>query len=502
MGETTKKGFKMPTSYTILMIIIAFMAVMTWIIPAGQYQTNDAGELITGTYEQVKQNPQGIWDVLMAPVRAMLGTESVGAAIDIAFFIIMVGAFLGVITETGALDVGIASIVKKYKGREKMLIYILMPLFAIGGTTYGMGEETMAFYPLLVPVMMAVGFDNIVALAIILLGSQIGTLASTINPFATGAASAAAGVSVADGVVWRIVFFVVMLTASVIYVARYAEKVQKDPTKSLTYKNRQADMEYFNVSKNDSSEAEAVLTAPQKRALWVFVATFVLMIVSFIPWGDLGINVFNDLNDTLVGLPVVGNIIGSSMGALGTWYFPEGAMLFAFAGVAIALVYGMSEERFIKAFMFGASDIFSVALIVAIARGIQVIMNDGMITATILHWGEVGLKGLSSQVFIVLTYIFYLPMSFLIPSSSGLASATMGVMAPLGSFVNVPASLIITAYQAASGILNILAPTSGIVMGALSLSRVEMGTWYKFIGKMAAFIVLGSIAILVIATFF
>lgn len=502
MSEKVKKGFKMPTSYTILMMIIAFMAVMTWIIPAGQYQVNDDGGLITGTYEAVKQNPQGIFDVMMAPVRAMLGHKSVSAAIDIAFFIIMVGGFLGVITETGALDVGIAAIVKKYKGREKNLIYVLMFLFALGGSTYGMGEETMAFYPLLVPVMMAVGFDNVTALAIILLGSQIGCLASTINPFATGAASAAAGVSVADGLIWRVVFFIVMLGASMFYVAHYADMVQKDPSKSLTYKNRQVDMEHFNVNKGGGEEVNAVLTAPQKRALWVFVATFVLMILSFIPWGDLGINFFKDLNSTLIGLPVVGSIIGKSMGALGTWYFPEGAMLFAFAGVAIAVVYGMSEERFIKSFMFGASDIFSVALICAIARGIQVIMNDGMITATILHWGEVGLKGLSSQVFIVLTYIFYLPMSFLIPSTSGLASATMGIMAPLGEFVNVPASLIITAYQAASGILNILSPTSGIVMGALALSRVEIGTWYKFVGKLAGFIVIASIVILVIATFF
>ncbi|NKZ21280.1 YfcC family protein [Streptococcus ovuberis] len=492
----------MPTSYTILMIIIAIMAVMTWIIPAGQYQTNEAGQLLTGTYNVVNQNPQGIFDVMMAPVRAMLGTETVDKAIDIAFFIIMVGAFLGVMTETGALDVGIASIVKKYEGREKWLIYILMPLFAIGGSTYGMGEETMAFYPLLVPVMMAVGFDNITGLAIILLGSQIGCLASTINPFATGAASAAAGVSVADGLIWRVVFFVVMLGASMVYVARYAEKVKKDPTKSLTYRNRQADLEHFNVAKEDNTTVAAVLTRPQKRALRVFVATFILMIISFIPWEDLDISFFAQAHEALLGLPVIGQLIGSSMGALGTWYFPEGAMLFAFAAVAIAVVYGMDEKRFIKAFMFGASDIFSVALICAIARGIQVIMNDGMITATILHWGEVGLKGLSAQIFIVLTYIFYLPMSFLIPSTSGLASATMGIMAPLGDFVNVPASLIITAYQAASGILNLLAPTSGIVMGALALSRVEIGTWYKFMGKLAAFIVLGSIAILVIATFF
>ncbi|MEG3231749.1 YfcC family protein [Streptococcus suis] len=500
MSEKVKKGFKLPSSYTILMLIIAFMAVMTWIIPAGQYQVDEAGRLVAGTYEKVAQNPQGIYDVFMAPVRAMLGHGATEAAINVAFFIIMVGAFLGVVNETGALDVGIASIVKRFKGREKMLIYILMPLFALGGSTYGMGEETMAFFPLLVPVMMAVGFDSITGVAIILLGSQIGCLASTVNPFATVVASDAAGVSVADGMIWRLVFFVVILLMGVLFVANYAEKVKNDPTKSLVYKQREADMQHFNVTA--TQEVNAELSPAQKRVLWVFVLTFVLMICSFIPWQDLGVTIFTQFKDWLIGLPFIGQVIGSSTAALGTWYFPEGAMLFGIAGIVVGLVYGMSEERLVKSFMFGAADIFSVALICAIARGIQVIMNDGMITATILHMGEEGLQGLSSQVFIILTYLFYLPMSFLIPSSSGLAGASMGIMAPLGEFVNVPASLVITAFQAASGLLNLVAPTSGIVMGALALGRVEIGTWYKFVGKLIVGIMIASIAILVIATFF
>lgn len=500
MSKKDKTGFKMPSSYTILMLIIAFMAVMTWVIPAGQYQVDDAGNFITGTYETVEQNPQGIWDVFMAPVRAMLGHGATSAAIDVAFFILMVGAFLGVVNETGALDVGIASIVKRFEGREKWLIYILMFLFALGGSTYGMGEETMAFFPLLIPVMMAVGYDSITGVAIILLGSQIGCLASTVNPFATGVASAAAGVSIADGMIWRLVFFVVILGLGMFFVANYADKVKKDPTKSLVYKQRDADMEHFKV--HAERDVNATLSPAQKRVLILFFLTFVFMILSFIPWEDLGITVFTEIKEWLISIPVLGQIVGITTYPFGWWYFPEGAMLFAVAGVAIGIVYGMGEQRLVKAFMAGAADLLSVALICAVARGIQVVMNDGMITATILHWGEVGLKGLSPQIFITLTYIFYLPMSFLIPSSSGLAGASMGIMAPLGEFVNVPASLIITAFQAASGLLNLVSPTSGIVMGALALGRIEIGTWYKFVGKLIAAIVVTSIAILVIATFF
>ena len=499
MSEKAKKGFKMPSSYTVLMIIIAIMAVLTWIIPAGQYDADKSGNLITGTYKTVAQNPQGIWDVLMAPIRAMLGKEPTSAAIDVAFFILMVGGFLGVVNETGALDVGIASIVKKYKGREKMLIVVLMPLFALGGSTYGMGEETMAFYPLLVPVMMAVGFDSLTAVAIILLGSQIGCLASTLNPFATGIASATAGVGTGDGIVLRLIFFVVMTALGTYFVYRYADKIQKDPTKSLVYSHREEDLKHFNV--DAVANVESTLSKKQKQVLVLFVLTFVLMIMSFIPWTDLNVNVFENFNKWLVGIPVIGKIVGTSTSALGTWYFPEGAMLFAVMGIIIGFVYRMKEDRFITVFINGAADLLGVALIVAVARGIQVIMNDGMITATILHWGEVGLKGLSSQVFIVLTYIFYLPMSFLIPSTSGLASATMGIMAPLGKFVNVPASLIITAYQSASGLLNLVTPTSGIVMGALALGRIDLGTWWKFVAKLVAGIFVVSILLLILGTF-
>ena len=363
-----------------------------------------------------------------------------------------------------------------------------------------MGEETMAFYPLLVPVMMAVGFDSLTGVAIILLGSQIGCLASTLNPFATGIASSTAGVSLGEGIILRLIFWVVLTGLSTWFVYKYADKIQKDPTKSLTYATREEDMKFFNVGEDDDN-VNSTLTKKQKQVFVLFVLTFVLMVLSFIPWSGLGIKFFDNFNSWLTGLPVVGQIIGSSTAALGTWYFPEGAMLFAFMGILIGIVYGLKEEQIISSFMAGAADLLSVALIVAIARGIQVIMNNGMITDTILNWGKQGLSGLSSQVFIVLTYIFYLPMSFLIPSSSGLASATMGIMAPLGEFVNVRPSLIITAYQSASGVLNLIAPTSGIVMGALALGRINIATWWKFMAKLVVAVIVITIALLLLGTF-
>ena len=496
MEQKKKKGFKMPSSYTVLYILIIILAILTWIIPAGEYEKNQSGQLIAGTYKTVQSNPQGIYDIFMAPVYGLIGNKLTTGSIGVAFFILIIGGFLGVITETGALDIGIASVIRKNRGKEKRLIPLLMILFAIGGTTYGMAEETIAFYPLLIPIMIGVGFDSITAVAVILVGSQIGCLASTVNPFATGVASDTAGVSIADGIIWRLVFLVVMVIISILYVYKYAVKIEKNPEKSYVFSQRKEDLEYFKISENS-----ATMTKKQFAVLMIFIMTFFIMILSLIPWGDFGIKIFENFNDFLLGLPVVGGFFRHSA-PFGTWYFSEITMLFFVASVLIGVVYGMSEEQFINVFLKGSADLTGVALICAVSRGIQIIMNDGLITATILHWGEVGLRGLSPQLFISLTYLFYLPMSFLIPGTSSLAGATMGLLGPMAEFVNVRTHLVITAFRAASGVLNLFTPTSGVVMGALAIARIDILVWIKFIAKLLLIVVIVSIIILVIATFF
>ena len=496
MEQKKKKGFKMPSSYTVLYILIVILAILTWIIPAGEYEKNQAGQLLAGTYKTVQSNPQGIYDIFMAPVYGLIGNKLTTGSIGVAFFILIIGGFLGVITETGALDIGIASVIKKNKGKEKRLIPLLMILFAIGGTTYGMAEETIAFYPLLIPIMIGVGFDTVTAVAVILVGSQIGCLASTVNPFATGVASDTAGVSIADGIIWRLVFLVVMLTISILYVYRYATKIEKNPEKSFVYSQRKEDLEFFKIPENSST-----MTKKQLYILWIFILTFFIMILSLIPWGDFGIKIFEQFNDALLGLPVIGGLFRHAS-PFGTWYFSEITMLFFVSSVLIGVVYGMSEDKFLEVFLKGSADLIGVALICAVSRGIQIIMNDGLITATILHWGEIGLKGLSPQLFITLTYLFYLPMSFLIPGTSSLAGATMGLLGPMAEFVHVRSHLVITAFQAASGVLNLFTPTSGVVMGALAIARIDIIVWIKFLAKLILLVIFMSIVILVIATFF
>ncbi|WP_461244864.1 YfcC family protein [Secundilactobacillus muriivasis] len=486
-----KKRFKMPSAFTILFIIIALVAVLTWIIPAGQYATDKAGNIIAHTYKSVSSNPQGIWDIFMAPVYGMVGNDHTEGAISISLFILVIGGFLGVVNKTKALDDGIGAVVRKYKGKEKMLIPILMILFALGGSTYGMAEETIAFYPLLIPVMIGVGFDSLTAVAIILVGSQIGCLASTVNPFATGVASQTMNLSMGEGLLPRLLLLVIALAVGIWYVYRYASKIEKDPSKSAIYEQRQEDLDRFAVTDSDENVG---MTGRQKGVLWLFGGTFILMIVGLIPWSTINDKwtFFESATKWLTGIPVLGNLFGSDAVTLGDWYFSEITMLFLLMAVVIMFVYKMKETEFINAFMGGMAEFLSVAIIVAVARGIQVVMNDGLITDTVLHWGEMGLKGLSESVFIIITYIFYIPMSFLIPSTSGLASATMGIIGPMGKFAGVDGSVVITAYQAASGWVNLITPTSGVVMGALAIAHIGIGTWWKWIAKLMIYLFITS----------
>lgn len=497
MKMKQKKKRKMPSSFTILFLITIFIAVLTWIIPAGQYEIVD-GNYIPGTYHQVAQTPQGIFDVFLAPILGMLGTETTTGAIEVSMFILFIGGFLGVVNETGAIDAGIAATIKNNKGNMTRLIWILMFVFALGGTTFGMAEETIPFYSLLIPLMVSVGMDSLVAVATILIGSGLGVLSSTINPFATGIASEMAGISMADGIVIRIIFFIVTYVIGAVYVSRYANKVLADNQNSYIYDQMEEQKELFTVQ-----DSLIKLTPKKRNVLIVFVFAFLVMLLSLIPWSDLNANwtLFEDIHRAIMDTPIFGSIIGQSALPLGHWYLVEITMLFFLMSMIVAMIYGIDESRYVEAFVNGAKDLFDVALIIAVARGIQVIMNDGQITATVLHWGSLALADLPKGLFIVLTYLFYIPMTFLIPSTSGLAAATMGIMAPLGEFAGVEQYLVITAYQAASGVVNLVTPTFGVIVGALAISKISITTWWKFITKLIAIIIAVSIIILVISAY-
>ncbi len=474
------KRFKMPSAFTILFIIIAAVAVLTWVVPAGQYEyvdpEADTLEPVPGTYSPAEQNPQGIWEVLYAPIKGFFDAQ------DIALFVIVIGGFIAVVMRTGAIDAGIGNVVKKLRGREQIMIPVLMTLFALGGTTYGMAEETIAFYPLIIPVIIAAGYDTMTAVSIVLLGAGVGVLGSTVNPFATGIASGFAGISIGDGLLLRLVILVTTLAITILFVMGYAKKVRENPDKSLVSDMRKSNKEHF---LKEEMEGDVVkLTGRRKAVLWVFGLTFLLMVLAVIPWAwKFNITFFENLNNAILGIPVVGNVLGSIL-PFGDWWFGELTLLFLLSSIIIALIYKMGEEEYIDTFVEGAKDLLAVALIIGVSRGITVVMNDGGMTATVLHWGEQTLSTFGPVAFSTLTYLFYLPMSFLVPSTSGLATLSMPIMAPLGDFAGVDRNIVITAYQSASGVINLITPTSGVVMGALAIARIPYDRFFKHVWKL------------------
>jgi uncharacterized ion transporter superfamily protein YfcC len=468
--EPTRRGFSLPSAYTILFVLIVIVAALTWIIPAGKYDVDADGQPIPGSYHRVEQNPQRIIvDSLLAPINGLYGIESAEdgsvsvwnsgelfGAIDVALFILVIGGFLGVTMKTGAIQNGITRIVDRLRGRESWMIPILMIVFAIGGTTYGMAEESLAFYALIITVMIAAGYDSLVGASILLLGCGIGVLGSTINPFATGIASGFAGTSIQEGIVGRLIILVVGTAIGIAFVMRYAAKVRADPSASLVYSMKAENEAQFKAEANESGGA--TLTGSQKVVLALFALAFVAMIYGVIPWEDLGI-----------GLPTL------------WWWFPEMTASFLFFTILVGVVSRMSEGSFTSTFVDGARDLLGVALIIGVARGITVIMNNGLITDTVLNAAEQAVGGLGGVAFINLMYVLFLPLSFLIPSSSGLATVAMPIMAPLAGFANVPAELVVTAYQSANGLINLITPTSAVVMGGLAIARVGYGTWLRFV---------------------
>src|SRR5512136_638742 len=257
-AENTKKKFTFPSAFTILFILLIVIALATWIVPAGSYKYDADGAPIPNTYHPVAANPQKLLNsALMGPINGMYGIEDASGnvsvwnsgelfgAIDVAMFVLIIGGFLGVTMKTGAINAGIAWVVSKLKGKERWMFPILMTIFAIGGTTYGMAEETLAFYALIITVMLAAGYDGLAAGALILLGAGIGTLGSTINPFATGIASGFAGTTLAEGLIGRVVILVIGTVLGIVFVMRYAERVKKDPSKSLILESKAENEKQF-----------------------------------------------------------------------------------------------------------------------------------------------------------------------------------------------------------------------------------------------------------------
>lgn len=474
-----KKERKSLSAYSIIFILLIVLAILTYFLP--RLPENVTAEMISEDVKLVTGvEPAKIGTVFMATFNGFKD------AVDVSVFVLFLGGFLGIVTKTQALDAGIGALVQKLKGREILIIPVLMTLFSIGGSTYGMAEETIAFYTIICATMVAAGFDSLVGAAVILLGAGVGVLGSTINPFATGigiSAVNAVGVRVNNGEILMIgaVLWITSLIAAVCYVMHYAKKIKEDKGSIFISEKEIEEMNsHFGHVKFDNID----FTKKQRLTLIVFAFSFIVMIISLVAWGEYNIHIFEGWSSFLTGVP------------LGEWYFGELAMWFTFIGIIIAVINGYSEKETIDAFIAGCADILPVVLIIALSRGVSVLMSATYLDKYILNVASAGLAGLQATIFAPASYLLYMLLSFLIPSTSGLATVSLPITGPLANNLGYSAEVMIMIFSGASGLVNLLTPTSGVVMGGLSTARIEYGTYIKWVMKLLVILFVLNIVIL------
>ncbi len=491
---------KLPSPLTILFLVIILAAVATWVMPAGEYNTLSysnggftissvagskavpctqhtldslkiliklekfkGGDIfkpvaIPGTYHSLKSNGQGPIDVFIAPIQGLLDGS------DIIFFLLFIGGFIMVFTQTGAMEKSVAWLSHRMKGQEAWLIIILTFFFTFCGSAEGMAEEGLAFYPILVPLYLAAGYDLLVPVAVIFAGTSIGNLSSFCNPFSTMIASNAAGINWTDGLYERLAIFAVTTIITIWYIVRYAQKVKKDPTASLVYRFDGAVKSPYDEFEHTENKHVA-LGSKNTLLLFLFLATIGIMIYGFVS----------------------------------NWSMQAVTAVFLVSSILIAFITRMKESVFIDKFVEGARSLLSVALMLGVARGITIVMNDGHITGTILYYAAGMVGKMPIVLFIVVLLILFMVFTLVINSSSGMAVLTMPIFGSLAVIVGVPGREIVNAYLFGMGIMGLITPV-GLVLPSLAIVNVSIKTWWRFIWPLMVMIFVVCAVFLVVGT--
>ncbi|MFD2550822.1 YfcC family protein [Bizionia sediminis] len=496
------KKIKFPTAQTILLIIAALVALLTWFVPAGKYDTLTYNKIdnsftkthletesklpatqetlealaikiplekftngdiwkpisIPNTYQVVSAKPQNLVAFFKAPIKGII------EAADIIFLVLIIGGLIGIMNYTGAFDAGISWLAKALKGHEYVLIILVTALVALGGTTFGLAEETIAFYPILIPMFLAAKYDAMVPLAAIYLGSSIGTMFSTVNPFSTIIASDAAGINWTTGLTGRVVALVIGVAICIIYILVYAQKVKKDPSKSIIYHQKTEIEAHFGTKTKNI----LALSTRLRLILLVFSACFVVMIY--------GVSQLE-------------------------WWFVEMTTVFFVGAILIGIIGKIQETTFVETFIKGAADLLGVALIIGIARGVSVLMNDGLISDTMLYHASTVTEGMNKGVFANAMLFIYSGLSFFIPSSSGMAVLTMPIMSPLADTVGFGREVIVNCYQYGMGLFAFINPT-GLILASLAIVKIGYNKWLKFVLPLLLILTIFTMIIITIQAFY
>lgn len=471
-AESSKgiKQFKVPHVYAIIFALMVIFAVLTWIVPSGSYQrqeVNGREVTVAGTYEQSEKTyideetgdevdlRQGVFDVLQAP------TRGIQEAIEVVAFILIVGGSFQVITKTGAITSGMGRVVRRFKNKDILIIPIAMVLFALGGTSFGMAEETLPFFAIFMPIMMAMGFDSMTAFMVVFVGARTGYIASTNNPFNVLIAQGILGIQGNPQLWLRMIAWVVLTAVAITWVVLYARRVKKNPESSITFEDDIAKKVEFAA---DESALDAEFTGRQKGVLAVFIAGMCLIIWGLVTQG---------------------------------WYMNEISAVFLAMGLLAGVIAGFSQDVIAQEFVAGIADFAFSAIVVGLARGILVIASDGMIIDTILNALATGLGGIPAVLFTTLLYAVENLLTILVPSSSGLAALTAPIFGPLTELMGLNPEAAVWALSMGSATMSLICPTSAILVAGLGVCKIKLGQWWKTVWKF--FLVVSLINIVFVA---
>lgn len=398
--------------------------------------------------------------------------DKYGSAVGIVALILVVGGSFGIIMKTGAIDAGIYAFIKKTRGLEKLALPILFYLFSLGGATFGMSEEVIPFAMVMVPFVIALGYDSIVAVTVTFVASQVGNATSWMSPFSVAVAQGIAGIPVLSGASFRLVMWFVITGLSAAYMMVYAEKIRKKPTLSEVYESD----EYFRNRIENTTNEEMQFNLGHKLILLEMLAVLI-----WIVWGV-----------TKKG-----------------YYIPEIASQFfvmGFVAGIIAIIFklnNMTVNDMASSFQGGVADLAGTAVVVGMAKGILLVLggsdaNSVSALNTVLHGVGNALKGVPSVVAAWAMYIFQSLFNLVVTSNSGQAALTMPIMAPLADMVGVSRQVAVLAYQLGAGFVDAFTPVSASLIGVLGVARIDWAKWAKYQIKMQGFFfILGSIAIVI-----
>ena len=457
--KVTKFFEKIPHTYVLLFFIIVVAAILTYIIPAGAYERVEQDGrmvIVPETFTRVEQTPVGLFDVLKSFQLGMIGASG------IVFFVFMIGGSVQILRETKAIDAFLVRTVAKAKGKsgEKYVMIIITVFFALLGGVMGLYEEALAFMPFAIMIALSLGYDPIVGLSLGLLGLAGGFAAAPMNPFTVGIAQSIAELPLYSGFWYRLIFFVVVIATTLMYTFRYAKKIKADPSASLMQ-----DVDFHDLGLNTDEEIE--LTTSRKLILVAFVLAIVMLLVGVMQYG---------------------------------WYINEMGALFFGLGIVSGIIYRMKLNTMGELFVEGAKSLLYGALLIGIARGIMVVLENGQILDSVVYYLVQPLAYLPQVISAMLMVIIQTFINFFVPSGSGQAMVTMPIMVPVSDILEIPRQVAVLAFQYGDGLSNMFIPTLGATMAALGMARVSYGKWISYAWKLLVIHLLIGLFAVAVAT--